>query len=88
MEQSPDKLGLFDVVLMNPPFHMRADIKHIEQARQFLKPGGVIVALCMDTHHRETALRQLASTWQKIPAGAFKSEGTNIAAILLTICKT
>lgn len=32
-------LGLFDAVAMNPPFHMRADIRHILHARQFLKPG-------------------------------------------------
>lgn len=85
LTKTPEAIGLFDAVIMNPPFHMRSDIRHIQHARQFLKPGGMIVALCMDTHHRETALRPLASTWQKIPAGAFKSEGTNIAAVMLTI---
>ena len=81
----PEETGLFDAVAMNPPFHMRADIRHIMHARKFLKPGGIIAALCMDTHHREDALRPIASTWEKIPAGAFKGEGTMIASVLLTI---
>lgn len=79
------EIGFFDAVAMNPPFHMRADIRHIEHARKFLKPGGTLAALCMDTPHREKALRHLSATWEQIPAGAFKSEGTGIAAVLLTI---
>lgn len=80
-----DGLGLFDGVIMNPPFHMRADIAHIEHALKFLKPGGVLVALCMDTTHREEALKSKAATWEHIPAGTFQSEGTKIASVLLTI---
>lgn len=82
---NPLEVGQFDAVVMNPPFHMRADIRHIQHARQFLLPGGVIVALCMDTHHREAALRPLAATWEKIPAGAFKSSNTNVPTVMLTI---
>lgn len=81
----PEETGLFDAVAMNPPFHMRADIRHIQHALKFLKPGGTLAALCLDTHHRETALRPLASSWEKIPAGAFKSEGTQVATVLLAI---
>lgn len=80
-----DELGEFDAVAMNPPFHMRADIKHILHARSFLKSGGRLAALCMDTPHREKALRHLCATWEQIPPGAFRSEGTNIAAVLLTM---
>ncbi len=79
----PEETGLFDVVAMNPPFHMRADIRHIQHARAFLRPGGTLAALCMDTPHREKALRHLCAHWEKIPAGAFRSEGTGIASILL-----
>lgn len=77
----------FDRVIMNPPFHMRSDIRHIQHALSFLRPGGVLVALAMDTHHREAALRPLSDHWEKIPAGAFKSEGTKIAAVLMRIVK-
>ncbi len=79
------ELGEFDAVLMNPPFHLRADIRHILHARTFLKPGGTLAALCLDTPHRETALRPLSSTWEKLPAGTFGKEGTHVATVILTI---
>lgn len=79
------EIGEFGAIIMNPPFHMRTDIRHILHARQFLAPGGILVALCMAGHHRETALRPLADTWKTIPAGTFRSTGTNVETILLTI---
>ncbi len=85
LTETPAELGTFDAVAMNPPFHMRADIRHILHARQFLKPGAKLAALCLDTPRRESALRPLCQTWEKIPAGAFRSEGTGVACILLTI---
>ena len=85
MAKGPDALGLFDAVLMNPPFHMRADIRHILHARKFLKPGGTIVALCMEGPQREALLRPISSTWQPLPAHSFKEEGTKIGAVMLTI---
>jgi hypothetical protein len=39
------ELGKFDRVVMNPPFDHGADIKHVEHARKFLKPGGRLVAV-------------------------------------------
>lgn len=77
----------FDAVAMNPPFHMRADIRHIRHALTFLRPGGKLAALCLDTQHRHTALSALADTWDAIPAGAFKGEGTQVPTVLLTITK-
>lgn len=84
---TPTELGTFDAVAMNPPFHMRADVRHIMHAMTFLRPGGRLAALCMDTHHRADALRPMADTWQTLPARSFRAEGTNIDAILLTITK-
>lgn len=82
---TPAGLGLFDAVAINPPFHLRADIRHILHARTFLKPGGTLAALCFDTPHRSQALRPLAATWEQIPAGTFGKEGTNVPTVLLTI---
>jgi SAM-dependent methyltransferase len=79
------ELGLFDAVAMNPPFHMRADIRHIRHALTFLKPGGTLAALCMDTHHRRAAFEQLAATWEPLPAGTFSKEGTSVPTILFSI---
>ncbi len=83
----PSDLGEFDAVVMNPPFHMRADVRHILHALQFVKPGGTLAALCMLTPHREEALRPLAATWQPLPAASFAQEGTRIDAAMLTIRK-
>jgi SAM-dependent methyltransferase len=82
---TPATLGTFDAVAMNPPFHMRDDIRHILHARAFLKPGGTLAALCLDTPHRAAALCPLAASWEPIPAGAFGQEGTRVATVLLTL---
>ena len=75
----------FDRVAMNPPFHMRADVRHTLHALQFLKPGGVLVGLCLATRHRVEALQHLADHWETIPAGTFRGEGTNVETILFRI---
>lgn len=44
----------FDFVLMNPPFSKFQDCAHIRHAWNFLKPGGLLVAICihnpLETH--------------------------------------
>lgn len=79
---SPEDLGRFDCVAMNPPFHMRADVAHILHAAGFLVPGGKLAGICMDTHHRESALRHRCKVWEPIPPGAFKAEGTSVPTVL------
>lgn len=85
---SPEGIGRFDAVLMNPPFHLRDDIAHIQHATQFLKPGGKLVALCMATKHREEALRPLCSFWKQLPQGSFSKEGTGVDVVMLEIRST
>ncbi len=84
LECTPAELGAFDAVAMNPPFHMRADVRHILHALKFLAPGGKLAALLMDTRHREAALRPLSATWEPVPAGTFGKEGTSVATVLAT----
>lgn len=79
------ELCLFDAIAMNPPFTMRSDIKHILHAKKMLFPGGVLVALCMDTPQREQALKPLCESWEPIPAGTFRREGTEVPTVLLTM---
>ena len=81
----PQETGLVDLVLMNPPFHMRADIRHIQHARKFLLPGGLLVAICMNTRNREEALKPLSDSWEELPEGTFKESNTNVGTVLLTI---
>lgn len=87
LTMSPDQLGTFDAVAMNPPFHLRADIRHILAALAFLRPGGRMAALCLDTPQRSDALRGRCFHWEQIPAGAFRSAGTNVPTVLLCIQK-
>lgn len=79
---TPAETGLFDRVVMNPPFHMRADIRHILHARTFLAPGGRLVAVCMNTHHRKANLHDFA--WHPLPARAFRREGTGVDTAIVT----
>lgn len=76
----------FERVIMNPPFHMRADIAHILHALKFLKEGGVLVGLCMATPHREKALRGLSDHWETLER-AFVKEGTGVPIFLFRIRK-
>lgn len=82
---SPEDFGDFRFIVMNPPFHLRADIRHTLHALRFLRPGGILAGLCLDTRHREAALRPLSSTWEKIAAGAFRSEGTGVPTVMFSI---
>lgn len=84
---TPADLGTFDAVAMNPPFHMRADVRHIMHALDFLRPGGRLAALCMAGARRIQAFRDMAEEWNEIPAGEFRAEGTNVATYLFTVVK-
>jgi predicted RNA methylase len=82
---TPQDIGTFDAVIMNPPFHLRADIRHITHARSFLKPGGTLAALCMNTRHRIEQLKPIASQWIDLPEKSFREEGTHINASIVII---
>src|SRR3546814_14723641 len=42
---TPDLIGSFDRIIMNPPFDRGRDIDHVNHAIEFLAPGGILVAL-------------------------------------------
>lgn len=71
-------LGLFDRVVMNPPFANGADIRHIEHALTFLKPGGRLVAICANGPRQRDRLMPLADEWIDLPAGSFTEAGTQV----------
>jgi hypothetical protein len=82
-------LGMFDAVLMNPPFAQGADIAHITHALTMLKPGGRLVALCANGPRQNTSLRPMVEgrggEWEDLPADTFKEEGTGVRAALITM---
>ena len=78
-------LGLFDRVLMNPPFKNGDDIKHILHAKSHLKPGGKLIAICANGPRQHAQLKPLADYWEDLPEGTFKEAGTNVNTALLVI---
>ena len=75
----------FDCVLMNPPFKQGRDIKHIERAAQMLRPGGLLIGLCLDGPRQNKKLRPLCDSWEPLGPDVFKDEGTRAPVVLLTI---
>jgi len=82
-------LGLFDAVLINPPFAQGADIEHITHALKMLKPGGRLVALCANGPRQNASLRPKVEArgveWEDLQADAFKEEGTGVRVALITM---
>ncbi len=81
---TPQDLGQFDRIVMNPPFVNAEDIKHIEHAMRFLKPGGRIVAICAAGPRQTARLSALAAdlggSFEALPEGSFISSGTSVRA--------
>lgn len=75
--------GDYDQVVMNPPFYGRHYAKHVEHARKFLRPGGVLTAILPATARYDHGL--LDGKWSDLPVGAFSESGTNINTTILTI---
>ncbi len=48
MEWQP--VQYYSRVIMNPPFSHGQDIRHILRAFSLLRPGGVLVAVCLNGH--------------------------------------
>lgn len=81
------EVGLFDGILMNPPFKMGTDARHYARALELLKPGGRIVGLCYNGAKQNAKLKPMAATWEVLPENSFKEEGTRASIVLLTFVK-
>ncbi|ANY18483.1 class I SAM-dependent methyltransferase [Bordetella pseudohinzii] len=88
LDHTPEDLGRFDRILMNPPFANAADIRHIRHAASFLRPGGLLVAICAAGPRQHAQLRPLimaaGGTWEPLPDDAFLAAGTRVRTVLLT----
>ncbi len=82
-----DRLGEFDTILMNPPFTMGSDVKHVRHALTLLRPGGRLVSLVASGPKQRAALQPIATHWFDLEEGSFKSEGTGVSAAVLIIDK-
>jgi 16S rRNA G1207 methylase RsmC len=86
--------GLFDRIVMNPPFADQQDIRHVMHAATLLKPGGRLVAImsagvAFRDDRLSRAFRALllehGGAIEYLPEAAFKASGTGVLAVLVTI---
>ncbi|PAW70875.1 MAG: hypothetical protein B9S26_09345 [Opitutia bacterium Tous-C4FEB] len=54
-------------------------------ARQFLKPGGALAAVFLNSTSRISALQPFCQTWVELPRSTFAAEGTHFSTALLTM---
>lgn len=81
----------FDRVVMNPPFTKNQDVKHVEHAFKFLKPGGKLVAIMANNQSRKLFQKLIEGknyAIEEVDAGAFKESGTMVRTLILTLWKT
>jgi GGDEF domain-containing protein len=92
----PATTGLYDMVVMNPPFDRERDIDHIMHAFKFLKEGGTLHAIMSaGTEFRETRksiafralIERLGGYFRDMPPGSFSAVGTNVNTICLKVTK-
>jgi predicted RNA methylase len=83
LAQKPQEWGLFNFIVMNPPFQKGQALKHINHALGFLYNDGVLVAIVPANFQED--FPGLSVEYRNIPAGAFKESGTNIATKMLRI---
>jgi hypothetical protein len=86
LEQNQDTIGLFDRIIMNPPFHNAEDVKHILHAATLLVPGGRLVAICAAGPRQAAAFKERPDCrWIDLPAGSFEASGTSVHAAIVVI---
>ena len=88
---------IYDYIIANPPFAKNADIKHFRKMYEMLKYGGRLVCI-LSERAIDCKFRQCVefSTWlrglnvislDKLPAGTFRTSGTETAAYMVCIEK-
>lgn len=88
----PD-LASYDRVVMNPPFARQQDITHVTHALDFLRPGGLLVAVMSASvtfrQGRAEEFRKLVADRggqiQALPDDAFKPSGTGVRTVIATV---
>lgn len=92
MAQAPE--ASYDRVVMNPPFAKQADIKHVMHALKFLKPCGLLVSVMSAsvtfrdnrlTQEFRDLIRERGGDIEALPEGSFKSSGTSVNTVIVTI---
>lgn len=96
LQLTPERTGLYDLIVMNPPFDLERDIDHVMHALKFLQPQGELHAIMSaGTEFRETRkseaframMTKMNASWSDLPAGSFSSVGTNVNTLILRVSK-
>ena len=91
---TPALVGVFKVIVQNPPFHNGADVDHITHAFKFIARGGRLVAITAPSwEFREgakwdafrTLVDRSAVHREDVPAGTFSDSGTDIRTKLIVL---
>ncbi len=94
MQIEPGDEPGYDFVAMNPPFSKRQDVRHVNHALGFLRPGGRLVAIMSagitfreDSPTRELrgVIRDGGGRIEALPEAAFKASGTMVNAVLVSV---
>ncbi len=89
-------IGVFDRVVMNPPFAARGDVAHVEHALRCLNTRGRLVAIMSaGVLYREdkaaVGFRRMiegrGGTIDPLPDGAFRPSGTNVRTCVVVVDK-
>lgn len=87
---------LFDRVVMNPPFSRQQDIKHVNHAFKFLRPGGRLVSVMsasvgFRTNKLSSEFRDLVESTggfiEHLPEGSFEESGTGVNTVIAVLNK-
>lgn len=88
----PADFEAFDRVLMNPPFNGGVDTDHLAHAWQFVRPGGLLVAITSGSWRTRKGARfervralheEFGEAEIELGAGAFKAAGTMVGSVLI-----
>jgi type I restriction-modification system DNA methylase subunit len=82
--------GMFDRIVMNPPFGKNIAPVHVLHATTFLKPNGRLVAVMPSsvtfrTDSLNKAIRADADSIETLPEGSFVESGTNVNTVIVTL---
>ena len=86
---------MYERIIMNPPFGRQADIRHVLYAWEWLERGGRLVAIMsagwtFRTNNLSRQFQQFVDDngeYEPLPEGAFKSSGTGVRTVLVTLDK-
>lgn len=76
--------GLFDRIVLNPPFSMSRAEAHFTAAAEMLNQDGVLVALLPDSLRGKSPLAGFDYEWEALPAGSFPGVSIDLSILKVT----